>query len=244
MKVTGVIRARNAAKWIAEVIDSMLWICANVLVMNDHSTDDTADIVNGTARATAITSPFTSLNEARDRTFLTRAAIHAHAPDWILMLDADEVLLEPFSLQYQLHLGGAQAYALQILTLWDTPDQIRVDGIYGDLWRPSVFSAHETSGVWTERVPGGTNLHCGSIPSDLVNQAVRCEPPVRVKHYGSMLQADRLRKYAWYLEHDAANLENEDHYRHAIQGDLAEFPADAVYRHGGPLKLQHWSLDV
>jgi len=244
MRITGVIRAKNAAKWIAVSIRSMLVICESVHILDDHSTDNTVMVARVTdpdiwlPRVHVYPSLESTLNEARDKTFITD--IVSRNSDWILMLDADEVLLDPFHLQANLLSVRAPAYAVQILTLWDRPDQIRVDGIYADLWRPSVFRVDATNGIWTEQIPGGSNLHCGSVPTDLASKAVRCDPLVRVKHYGSMDREERIRKYHWYLTNDNSNLENEDHYHHSVQGDLPEFPADAVYRHGGPLKLQDW----
>jgi len=60
---------------------------------------------------------------------------------------------------------------------------------------------------------------------------------VALFHYGYLHKEDRIAKYNWILSIDPHN-EGEDFYRHCVQGDLPEFPADAVFRHGGPLRLQ------
>lgn len=248
MNLTGLIRARNAERWIAESVRALLACCQNVVVMDDHSTDRTLPILDSIPEVIWARSPFETLNEARDKTVLVATAkylltVHNKpAPDWFVMLDADEVLLDPCPLLANLKSDRAPAYSLRFLTLWDRPTQIRVDGIYGNLWRGSVFKLSETAGVWEQKSPDGPNLHCGSVPTDLANKVVQCDPPVWIKHYGSMEKADRLRKYAWYLEHDTQHQHAEDGYRHAVQGDLPEFPAKAIYRHGGPLRLEELRL--
>ena len=250
MNVYGMLRVRNGARWIAESVNSLLPVCQMVVAMDDHSTDNTVEILDGLgSQVTWFRSPYNSgLNEARDKTALLAttkfwASDAKVRLDWVISLDADEVLLDHAALLTNLQAqdqGVEVVLSRHILTLWDRPDQIRVDGIYGDLWRASIFKPYMTHGRWKEQSPDGPNLHCGSVPTDIAHLAVRCDPEVRVKHYGSMLQKDRIDKYYWYLEHDLQNVENEDHYRHAVQGDLPGFPARAIYRHGGPLRLEEW----
>jgi hypothetical protein len=179
------------------------------------------------------------MNEARDKTHLVECAKFAHSPDWILFVDADEVLLDHQSLLKNLESGRAPAYSLNVKFLWDRPDQIRVDGVYGDFWRGSVFKVAETDGVWTQR-GDGPNLHCSCVPTDLIDKVQRTSPAVRLKHFGPLKREDRIAKYYWYLQTDTTCLESEDHYRHSVIGDLPEFPVDSVFRHGGPLKLERW----
>jgi hypothetical protein len=60
---------------------------------------------------------------------------------------------------------------------------------------------------------------------------------VALLHYGYLHKEDRIQKYRWLISIDPHN-EGEDFYQHCVQGDLPEFPADATYKHGGPLRLQ------
>jgi len=248
MNVVGMVRVRDGERHLLDCLQSMLHVCDSVVVMDDHSTDRTQEMLDAFApRVHWFKSPFHGLNEARDKTFLlhvmTHVLYHKKPIDWVVAMDADEVLLDPCELRTCMDTAtGHWALSRRILTLWDSPCQIRVDGIYGNLWRPSIFRPACTDGVWREASLYGPNLHCGSVPTDLLHLAVNCDPEVRVLHYGSMLRNDRIAKYKWYLEHDTQNLENEDYYQHAVQGDLAQFPAHFIYRHGGPLKLEEWHV--
>jgi hypothetical protein len=58
-------------------------------------------------------------------------------------------------------------------------------------------------------------------------------------HLGYMDRDDRVRKYAWYNEHDPHN-QVEGCYRHMVIGDLPEFPASYKAKWGGPLELETW----
>jgi len=238
MTVVGMVRVRNGALHIINCLQSMLRVCDSVVVMDDHSSDRTPELLDK-SRTEWFKSPFQGLNEARDRQALFYAAIKGEA-DWVLAMDADEVLLDPEQLRHCMESGYSYALAMRIITLWDRPDQIRVDGVYGDLWRPYAFRPSASNGIWVQQSPEGPNLHCGSVPTDLLHIANRCD--ARVLHYGYMLRDDRLAKYKWYLDHDTQNLANEDYYRHAVQGDLPEFPAHEIYKHGGPLKLEEWHV--
>ncbi len=238
--ITGMVRVRNGEAHIAHCLHSLLRCCDNVVVMNDHSNDRTVEILNSfMPEVHWFTSPFQGLNEARDKSFLLHVIRNMGAA-WVVGLDADEVLLDPTQLLINIENNDTPVYSYRILTLWDREDQIRVDGIYAEIRRRAIFRLDATDGIWRQQSPDGPNLHCGSVPTDLRDKAIPCDPEVRVLHYGSMLRSERLRKYYWYLQHDSQNFENEDGYRHAIQGDLEDYPADAVYKHGGPLKLEDW----
>jgi glycosyltransferase involved in cell wall biosynthesis len=268
--ITGMVRVKNGGRWLRACLDSLLAICSNVLALDDRSTDDTREILDDFfPRVHYFVSSFIGLNEARDKNFLLQAISNfgavrcapddlKHQPqadvitkfiqytfpkfpktDWVVAMDADEALLDPHVLLLNIQSGRSDCYATRTITLWDSPSQIRVDGIYGGLWRAGIFKLAATDGIWRVH-PGSSNLHCGSVPYDIIARSVRCSPEARVAHYGSMLKEDRVAKYEWYLANDTNNMANEDYYRHAVQGDLPQFPADAVFKHGGPLRLQEW----
>lgn len=241
MTVVGLVRAKNAARWIEECLCSLMPACSRVFMLDDHSEDSTAAIAASIPEVHVIRSPFADLNEARDKTFLLSQVKMLASPDWAVMIDADEVLLDAADLLMNIASGKAKAYRLKVLALWDRPDQIRVDGIYADFWRASVFHIPSTTGLWVQRNMAGPNLHCDSVPTELSAGAIRCNPPVRLKHYGPMLREDRIAKYRFYRSVDPDS-PAEDNYRHSVLGDLPEFPKDAVYRHGGPLKLAPFVL--
>ena len=240
LKIAGITRVKNGGRWIEEWAAAMLHVCDQVLVLDNRSTDDTVEILESFApRVQVMFNPSRALNEAGDKNVLVAALRERMNPDWCVFLDADEILLDGEALLKNIHSASAPAYSVHIWSCWNDPEHVRQDGIYGRCWRASCFNMRETNGRWEERSPDGPNLHCNNIPGDLQSHVQRCNPEVRIKHYGYMLREDRIRKYHWYINIDPMGLylAGEDYYRHSVQGDLPEFPAQARYMHGGPLNI-------
>jgi hypothetical protein len=76
-------------------------------------------------------------------------------------------------------------------------------------------------------------LHVSNAPQGIPWAVMQ----VYLLHYGYMFKEDRIRKYNYYNRIDPNN-EFEDRYRHTVQGDIPEVPADAVLKHAGPLELR------
>jgi glycosyltransferase involved in cell wall biosynthesis len=247
----GMLRIHNEARWIEEVIVSTLALCGRVFILDDHSTDETPAILQrlvnrlGSERIVVIHSPFTGLNESRDKCFLHDQIIANCKPEWILCIDGDEVLEGPGAEAIRRTIAlypEVNSWALKIEFLWNHPHQVRADRIYGDFWRPSLYRAyHEVPGNADSRrllqefrfqsTPFGRitdkdkpNLHCSSVPQRMIHGFKRI--PARLKHYGYMERSWRVAKLDYYTSIDWENAA-EDCYRHMCQGDsplLAELP--------------------
>jgi hypothetical protein len=75
------------------------------------------------------------------------------------------------------------------------------------------------------------------FPNDAGRPVLAADTDIKFWHYGYMDREDRIKKYRYYQSVDPNN-ELEDGYRHIVQGDIPEVPADAVLKVAGPLKLQ------
>ncbi len=249
----GMMRIKDESRWIGDVLRSIQPLCDHIFVLNDNSTDDTGKICRSFEKVTVFDSPFSGLNESRDKNWLYDQIMAHCEPNYILCVDGDEVLESngPDIIRHTVAVGGRQSYSLQIAFIWNDPDHVRVDRIYGDFWRPSLFKPFvERPHVPDDRrllgefrfmaTPFGRhvnsdqpNLHCSSVPQRLIHGRGLC--PARLKHYGYMDRADRVRKLDYYTSIDWANAA-EDSYRHVCQGDVvtaAELPkARALYDQG------------
>lgn len=246
--IYGLMRIKNEARWIERVIRSQLGLVERIFILDDHSTDETREICRRFSEVTLFESPFAGLDEARDKQWLlervfqsTPAGRHAagdpNSPYWALCLDGDEELVaqdKPL-IQEVLRTGRSHCYSLQILYLWDKPDLVRVDGVYGSFFRPSIFRLMNAAFDYKRTPSGrGANLHCSSVPQEFLAHALPCGG--RVLHWGYLHAEDRLRKWRWYNTIDPGN-RDEDLYRHVVQGDTPEVPAGAKLRWAGPLRL-------
>jgi O-antigen biosynthesis protein len=229
--MTCLLRVKNESRWIARCIASIRPLCDRVLVMDDHSTDGTPQLCAAIPGVEVFDSPFSDLNESRDKTWLLDKARDA---DWILMIDGDEMLAAGAaeSIRSAIAIPWAQCLSLRILYLWDSEDQVRMDGVYGNFRRPSIFRP----GNHRFRATGvGGNFHCSNAPRALWESVHPVD--AAILHFGYLHREDRLRKYDFYSLQDPNN-SAEDYYRHVIQGDFPSVPATAQLMHAGPLRLE------
>jgi len=233
--VLAVLRVRNEARYIARVIESVLPLCERVLVLDDHSDDDTVAICRSFgSRVEVLPSPFRGLDEARDKNYLLRRAIELD-PAWVLWIDGDEVLERsgPARLREAIEDDDeTAAFTLKVAYVWNEEDDVRVDGIFGTMRRASLFRLRgqqvRNLRFVMYRPP---NLHCGNVPHGLDGPFIDLD--VRLKHYGYVSDGQRTRKYDWYTRIDPDNA-REDLYRHLIG------TPGAIYA-PGPAVLEPWS---
>lgn len=233
IKIVGMMRIKNEARWIHAVLESALKVCERVYVLDDHSTDGTFEICQQLGdRVRIFGSCFDGLDEARDKQMLLDLIRLGTNADWVLAIDGDELLMDHAELVATTKSGRSNCYALRVLYLWDRKDQIRTDGVYGRFWRPSLFRLSASGSFQTTR--NGGNFHCGNVPRELLRSPSRSD--VRLLHFGYMDARDRRRKFDWYNENDPNNT-IEDQYVHMIQGDQGGPPAHLRLKHAGPLEL-------
>ena len=242
-KVAGMLRVRNESRWIARVIESLKPLCGDrIFVMDDDSTDDTAQLARA-AGAVVYPDPFPgeALDEARDKNWLTRRVIEECQPEWIFCVDGDEEL-EPMGAEKifsVLRQPAVDCYAVRFLYLWDSPDTVRLDRWYSSFHRQSLFRAELGLGFSSLYAAAGIDVHSGLHVSNApgAGEVATATMDVYMLHYGYMLREDRVRKYEYYNRIDPGNA-MEDCYRHIVQGDIPEVPADAVLKYAGPLELR------
>ena len=242
-KIVGMLRIRDEGRWIADVLKPLMSLCDHVLVLDDHSTDDTVPICRKMG-AKVFESEFTGFDESRDKDWLLSKVFKfvpwkdwdSQCPHWCLVIDGDEVLEEGGAekIKETIRTAKKNAYSLRILYLWDSKTQYRVDGVYGKFRRPSLFRLMNPKFRFRS-TPWAGNMHCSSVPQELIHGFGEC--PARLLHLGYMDREDRLRKWAWYNESDPSN-SSEDDYLHIIIGDVPELPPETRRVHGGPLKLE------
>jgi glycosyltransferase involved in cell wall biosynthesis len=232
--IVGMLRIKNEARWIRASLSSISPLCDRIVVLDDHSDDGTMELCRSFGEpVTVLASPFQGLDEHRDKNYLLTEVMKFN-PQWCLCIDGDEILepSAPERIKTELKHSSHSCYSLQVIFLWNAPDTIRIDGVYGRFWRPSLFRALPDAAFRPTRFGG--HFHCGNVPAGLTGSAGTMTG--RLFHVGYMCRADRLRKYEWYNRIDPDD-EDEDCYRHMVQGDIPEVPAHLRLKHAGPLTL-------
>jgi glycosyltransferase involved in cell wall biosynthesis len=250
---SAILRIKNEARWIRQVLEAIQPICHKIFIMDDNSTDNTIAICSEFPNVIVKPSPFTTLDESRDKNWIYDQALcypeyaNRQWPHWLLCIDGDEVLdARDSHLLYELMTSPREIPAMKfkIIYLWNETMQ-RVDGVYNDFCRPSAFRIINP-GFRFQSTPfgNGANFHCSSIPQELLYQAVKTD--VRLTHLGYMDKENRIRKWNWYNQIDPGNIgegfdpshPERGAYPHIVQGDIPEVPAGVRLMHAGPLTLK------
>jgi glycosyltransferase involved in cell wall biosynthesis len=228
------LRVRNEARWIERVVKAIQPICSQVYILDDHSTDATALICSDLG-CVVIPSPFEELDESAEMQFLFEHAMAAK-PDWIISIDGDEELeqggAEKIRVAIETALPDVSYFTLKIVYLWDRADQVRVDGVYEDFRRKRIFKPQPGAAFLGNNTKH--NLHCGGA-GNIKKLSGRWEAlDINLLHYGYLYAEDRMRKYLWHQQVEPNNVA-EDFFRHIVQGDIPEVPANVKLKHAGPL---------
>nr|WP_257031833.1 glycosyltransferase family 2 protein [Paenibacillus sp. E222] len=177
------------------------WIDRAVII-DDGSTDHTVALCQEMLEGIPLTlivnpgSLFADEVSLRKQQWETTVAT---GPEWILNLDADEILTTDFgAVRNQLLSGTEDAIYFRLFDMW-SDTHYREDPYWQAhaYYRPFLVRYRpEWTYEWKE-----TPQHCGRFPLTIQHFAYGCHSP-RVKHYGWARAEDRIRKYERYQELD------------------------------------------
>lgn len=117
-----------------------------VIALDNQSTDESRAFVESQPLLVELLSGSAGqLNDGRNHLVLVQAA-WKHDPDWLLGIDADERVERGFKQRAEREIARAEAEGHPALwvpfrELWDAPDQIRVDGVWGQKRKACLFKA-------------------------------------------------------------------------------------------------------
>ena len=236
IKVSIVMTVYNGQKHLAEQIDSFLnqsYLPHEIIISDDCSTDNTVEICKKFPNVVEIheRKEQLPLDEVRDRNIVLELALKRN-PDYILIIDGDEVLMnnskeilyEELSVLYP----EAKIVHLQILDVWDKPNQIRIDGLYGKGWGPRLLKIDKTFQhlryIPTE-YPG--NLHCSNKFIEQIEENYMYYSNVKILHFSNFDQKIRQEKFEYYNKIDPNSI-NQDGYKHVISGQGKHSGVDGI----------------
>ena len=219
-KIVVMYRVKNEERWIEQSIKSIYNFCDEIVVFDDNSTDNTKKICTGFDKVVDIhTKTDSSFDEARDRNLLLNLALKRN-PDLLLSLDGDEIFLpgsekiihEEIDVLYP----DSKVFEFQLLTLWDSPNKIRFDGLTSSFWQKRMFRLKDQpSELKINDSPYPGNFHCGSIPNNTVGMDNSVKSNAKIFHCASFDESLRKKKYEWYVSRDPDN-PLTDNYQHML----------------------------
>jgi len=213
--VASVVVRNEMSRYLALTIPHMFTYCDEVCVLDDASTDGSADWLeaNGCKVLRQAASTF-YVHEGRTRDALLNWTL-AHEPTHVIAIDADEFITDGKKLRTALETSDCPTFQVDISEVWkcDT-NQLwtREDGG----WR-----THPVTFVW--RVPETRTvewwirdaaLACGRTPQ-MVEEYERLdctdETEVGLLHFGWANADEREQRYQRYVEHDGGRFHSRTH---------------------------------
>ena len=204
-KIVALCRVKNGGEIFRKCLTKVSSMVDTVIVFDDNSTDNTAEIAHKFANVVYHKSQWTTLDEARDRQWLLDKARELNA-DWCWIFDHDEVPSDKLYNNLRSIVENANPekdlLCFKREDFWDTDKQVRLDGVWGTFWQGRLFRLRKQNVVQSNKIEGDANFHCtahGYIPQQCIEYL-----PYKIWHYGNMTGVERLRKYLWYTKSDKA----------------------------------------
>lgn len=208
---------KNESKgFLKDVINSVLPIISNAIIIDDCSTDDTIKICEDLLSSVPHKiyrnkkSLFSTEYKLRRKQF--KLTIKEN-PDWILVLDADEIFIVNDKEKFKQDLSNKQYDLLRVtlFDMWDD-DHFRNDDIWDGHKRPWPFLLRYQPKFHFYRWRK-TNQHCGRFPANTNFYGVFTSA-CYVKHMGWSTLSRRKNKYDRYLKLDDTKIKKyQDQYK-------------------------------
>jgi len=203
-KLTLSMVVRNeAGRYLRSVLSHAASYVDEFVIIDDASDDDTVALCRdavGKVPLTLIQNPEPRFsNEIVLRRQQWEATL-ATRPDWMLLLDADELFEDRIRSEIRPLINQTQfdVVSFRLYDMWD-PTHYREDQFWQahKIFRPFLLRFRPDFAYrWKE-----TAQHCGRMPVNVLDLP-GARSPVRLKHLGWSNPADRLAKYERYMKLD------------------------------------------
>lgn len=222
-KLVAVYRVKDCAYDLRRSLQQTEKFADEIVVWCDNCSDDTPQVAAECDKVVRIVQSDLPFDERRDRNAVISLA-KEYNPDWIMVVDCDEVLEDKFDYDYAQRLMNpvnpeVMAYGFHFYNFWHSQTQWRTDGIFGEMKGFRMFR-----NLPEQMIVGGTSigLHCGSIPPVPIEN---CRwTGVRIKHYAFDDKEKARTKYEWYQEIDKEKDEEMiggADYSHLVSSEFA-----------------------
>jgi hypothetical protein len=204
-RLLALVAFRDEMRFLPGLFQNLEGQVDGVVGLDDQSRDGSAGFVaSQPLTLDVLTVPHgaqAELEDGRNHRALTEAA-WAHHPDWLIGVDADERVERDFRdrAEREIRRHGADVDALWVAfrELWDAPNLMRVDGIWGQkrkacLFRASAdhrFDDRRVHAIWASWPPRGEDYP---------------QADLRLYHLRMIDPADRARRLERYRRIDPEN---------------------------------------
>ena len=206
-KITlSMIVKNEEGRYLKQVLNSLKGHIDEAVIIDDGSTDNTIKICNEVLQGIPLRivknerSIFSNEVELRKKQWSETIKTN---PDWILNLDADEILEDSFwdNSKKLINNQNCDIYCFRLYDMWDK-NHYREDKYWNahSVYRPFLMRYQPNfKYIWNE-IP----QHCGRFPVNTYSFK-KASTEFRIKHFGWSTEEDRAEKYKRYelLDPDA-----------------------------------------
>ncbi|HEX2251817.1 MAG TPA: hypothetical protein VHQ65_00955 [Thermoanaerobaculia bacterium] len=167
-RILAMLAFRDEMRYLPDWFENVVPHVDGVVALDDGSTDGSGEYVAAHPAVLEVVrrpprEPHVWEDAANHRLLVETG--WRHRPDWLLGVDADERLEHDFRRRAEAEIDRAEhegltAYNLQVREVWDRPDRVRVDGLWGRKVSPRLFLARRDHQFHEQR------LHCYWAPLD------------------------------------------------------------------------------
>jgi GT2 family glycosyltransferase len=162
-RIVALVPFKDEMRFLPGLFENLRPHVDGVVALDDGSTDDSPEFVAGRPEVLQLLHrdhDHDLWHDGANRERLVRAAWE-HDADWLLGIDADERVERDFRARAErvvarAERAGQSAFHVYLRELWDRPDRMRVDGVWGRkrkavffrARRDHAFDARELHGQW------------------------------------------------------------------------------------------------
>lgn len=200
-KLVATFRVRNQPDFLRKSLKRAAEFADDIIVVCDRCDVETLAVAHAGKKVSEVIEVHEGWDLYRDRAIMMKAA-KDHGADWVIALDADEILEESFTYNVAHGLMNplnptTLAYSFPFCTFFLGDTHYRADGIFGRMRGIRMYRNLPNQNPRMVRHSHRKCLHCPTFaPFNVVNTRYR------VKHYGYMSQEICDEKYRFYTKLD------------------------------------------
>ena len=210
--VASMVVRNELSRYLELSVEHLLSFCDEIRVIDDNSDDGTFEYLRKQERVLVARNDGAAFMsyESQVRNLLLDWTMDAQ-PDYVLSIDADEFVADPYVVKECAERYGRPVYTLDMIEVWEANQlnlSIRQDGAWGPRLCPILWQAPtRLTNEW--RIPN-RKLACGREPERVRRTPFR-KSGTSVLHWGWTNQAERVARAERYFEHDRGRFHRDTH---------------------------------